>query len=111
MRLLADITRPPSTCYHPLAELHSCNFRILSLCRRIEVNLPYTPILNIAHILQSTLHLIENTEYPHKGSPALEHVKKALRDALDAIHEVEQLQALAVQEQQARQNKPPDKRP
>lgn len=55
--------------------------------------MPYTPILNIAHILQSTLYIVEHTDYPHKGSPALEHVKRSLRDALEAIYEVEQLQA------------------
>ena len=55
--------------------------------------MPYTPILDLAQLLNSTLYLIEHTEYPHKGHPALEHVKSALRDALEAIHEVEPLQA------------------
>ena len=54
--------------------------------------MPYTPILNIAHVLQGTLSLIEHTDYPHKGHPALEHVKSALRNALAAIRELEALQ-------------------
>ena len=55
--------------------------------------MPYTPILNIAHVLQGTLSLIEKTDYPHKGHPALEHVKSSLRNALAAIHELDALQA------------------
>jgi hypothetical protein len=58
---------------------------------------PYTPILNITDILKSTLHLMEHTEYPHKGRPEIEHVKKSLRDALEAIRELEVLQADAVE--------------
>lgn len=54
--------------------------------------MPYTPILNIGPILQSTLDLVEHTEYPHKGNPALLHVQKALRDAIAALHELEALQ-------------------
>jgi len=54
---------------------------------------PYRPILNIAPILKSTLHLIEHTDYPHKGHAAIELVKKALQDAIAAIHELERLQA------------------
>jgi len=54
---------------------------------------PYTPILNIAHVLQGTLSLIENTDYPHKGHAAIEHVKSSLRNALAAIHELDALQA------------------
>jgi hypothetical protein len=54
---------------------------------------PYTPILNIAHVLQGTLSLIEKTDYPHKGHPAIEHVKSSLRNALAAIHELDALQA------------------
>jgi hypothetical protein len=57
--------------------------------------MPYTPILNIRHVLQSTLYLIEHTDYPHKGHAAIEHVKSSLGDALAAIDEVEQLQAEA----------------
>lgn len=63
----------------------------------IENRVPYTPILNITDILKSTLHLMEHTEYPHKGRPEIEHVKKALRDAIAAIHELEALQADAVE--------------
>jgi hypothetical protein len=55
--------------------------------------MPYSPILNIAHILKSTLYIVEHTDYPHKGHPALDHVKKSLRDAITAIKEVEVLQA------------------
>jgi hypothetical protein len=54
---------------------------------------PYTPILNIAQVLQGTLSLIEHTDYPHKGHPAIEHVKSSLRNALAAIHELDALQA------------------
>lgn len=54
--------------------------------------MPHTPILNIGPILQSTLHLVEHTEYPHKNSPALLHVQKALREAIAALHELEALQ-------------------
>lgn len=57
--------------------------------------MPYTPILNIGPILQSTLNLVEHTEYPHKGSPALLHVQKALQDAIAALHELEALQVEA----------------
>ena len=58
---------------------------------------PYTPILNIEHILQSTLDLMDHTEYPHKNHPAIEHAKQALRDALAAVKEIEDLQALVEQ--------------
>jgi hypothetical protein len=54
---------------------------------------PYTPILDIAPILKSTLDLIERTEYPHKGHPKIEGVRKCLLDAIEAIHELEALQA------------------
>jgi len=57
--------------------------------------MPYTPILNIAHVLQSTLYLVEHTEYPHKGHPAIEHVESSLSAAITAIKEVEVLQAEA----------------
>ena len=58
-----------------------------------EADVPYTPILNIAPVLQGTLSLIEHTDYPHKGHPAIEHVKSSLRDALAAIRELDALQA------------------
>lgn len=61
--------------------------------------MPYTPILNITDILKSTLHLMEHTEYPHKDRPEIEHVKKTLREAIEAIHELEALQADAVEHQ------------
>jgi len=60
---------------------------------------PYTPILNITDILKSTLHLMEHTEYPHKGRPEIEHVKQTLRDAIAAIRDLEALQADAVEHQ------------
>jgi len=60
---------------------------------RIETRMPYTPILNITDVLRSTLHLMEHTEYPHKGRPEIEHVKITLREAIAAIHELEALQA------------------
>ena len=63
----------------------------------MEICVPYTPILNITDVLKSTLHLMEHTEYPHKGRPEIEHVKQALRDAIAAIHELEGLQADAVE--------------
>ncbi|HEX5324996.1 MAG TPA: hypothetical protein VFW40_14525 [Capsulimonadaceae bacterium] len=59
--------------------------------------MPYTPILNITDVLKSTLHLMEHTEYPHKGRPEIEHVKKALREAIEAIRELEALQADAIE--------------
>ena len=55
--------------------------------------MPYKPILNIAPVLKSTLHLMEHTEYPHKGHPAIEGVRKCLKNAIAAIHELEPLQA------------------
>lgn len=58
--------------------------------------MPYTPILNISDVLKSTLHLMEHTEYPHKGRPEIEHVKESLRNAIVAIRELEVLQADAV---------------
>lgn len=58
--------------------------------------MPYTPILNMAHILESTLYLIEHADLPHKGHPALEQVKRSLREALASIKEIEPLQAEAV---------------
>jgi hypothetical protein len=64
--------------------------------RAEEVDVPYTPILNIVHVLQGTLSLIEKTEYPHKGHPAIEHVKSSLRNALAAIHELDALQEDAI---------------
>lgn len=59
----------------------------------MRTTMPYTPILNIATVLKGTLSLIEHTDYPHKGHPAIEHVKSSLREALSAIQEVEALQA------------------
>ncbi len=32
----------------------------------------------MAHMLESTLYLVEHTDDPHKGHAALEHVKRAL---------------------------------
>jgi hypothetical protein len=40
---------------------------------------------------------MEHTEYPHKGRPEIEHVKKALREAIEAIRELEALQADAIE--------------
>jgi hypothetical protein len=60
---------------------------------------PYTPILNITDVLKSTLHLMEHTEYPHKGRPEIEHVKTTLRDAIEAIRDLEALQVDAVEHQ------------
>jgi hypothetical protein len=59
---------------------------------------PYSPILNIIPVLESTLHLIERTEYPYKGHPSIETVRRALREAIEAIHELEPLQAATVQQ-------------
>jgi hypothetical protein len=64
-----------------------------------EANMSYTPIINIVHILESTLYLTEHTDYPHKGHPAIAHVQSALRNAIAAIHELEPLQADAVEQQ------------
>ena len=36
---------------------------------------------------------MEHTEYPHKGHPAIEGVRKCLKNAIAAIHELEPLQA------------------
>lgn len=58
--------------------------------------MPYTLLLNITDVLKSTLHLIENTEYPYKGRPEMEHVKESLRNAIAAIRELEALEADAV---------------
>lgn len=55
--------------------------------------MPYTPILNIGQLLEGTLSLIEHTDYPHKGHPAIEHVKNAFRSAIETIHELDALQA------------------
>jgi hypothetical protein len=59
--------------------------------------MPYTPILNIAQLLQGTLYLIDHTDYPHKGHPAIEHVRTALQNAISAISEIEALQADATE--------------
>lgn len=53
---------------------------------------------------------MENTDYPHKGHPEIEYVKMTLRDALVAIHELEALQADAV-EHLVRPNPEPGRSP
>jgi len=76
---------------------------------------PYTPILNIAQLLQGTLHLIDHTDYPHKGHPAIEHVRTALQNAIRAISEIEALQAHATERHlkavMPSENPSPTKRP
>jgi hypothetical protein len=56
---------------------------------------PYKPLIGIGDILNSTLYLMEHTDYPQSGHPALEHLEHALRQAIDAVRELEKLQTEA----------------